>query len=86
MQLTLILVNEPIVTGEFEIHKMTFDEIVAAGIDINAAENRNVVRIDVTLVYEKMPIKTEIYWNGVNAVAEPVYVKSSNGTTRTPRS
>lgn len=82
MQLTLILVNEPIVTGEFEIHKMTFDEIVAAGIDINAAENRNVVRIDVTLVYEKMPIKTEIYWNGVNAVAEPVYVKSSNGTTR----
>ena len=81
-QLTLVLVNEPIVTGEFEIHKMTFDEIVAAGIDINAAENRNVVRIDVTLVYEKMPVQTVVYWNGVNAVAEPVYVKASNGTTR----
>ena len=82
IQITLVLVNEPIVTGEFEIHKMTFDEIVAAGIDINAAENRNVVRIDVTLIYEKMPVQTVVYWNGVKAVADPVYVKTSNGITR----
>ena len=81
-QLTLVLINEPIVTGEFEIHKMTFDEIVAAGIDINAAENRNVVRIDVTLVYEKVPIQTVVYWNGVTAKADPVYVKSPSGEAR----
>ena len=79
---SLVLVNEPIVTGEFEIHKMTFDEIVAAGIDINAAENRNVVRINVTLVYERVPINSVIYWNGHTAKAEPVYVKTSTGTTR----
>lgn len=58
---TLVLVNEPIVTAEFEIHKMTFDEIVAAGIDINAAENRNVVKINVTLHYEREPIHSVIY-------------------------
>lgn len=79
---TLVLINEPIVTGEFEIHRMTFDEIVAAGIDINAAENRNVVRIDVTLVYERVPIKSVIYWNGETAVADPIYVRSSSGVSR----
>ncbi len=78
----LVLVNEPIVTGEFEIHKMTFDEIVAAGIDIKAAENRNVVRIDVTLMYEKQPVKSTVYWNGVKAYAEPVYVNTNAGTRK----
>ena len=81
MELTLVLINEPIVTGEFEIHKMTFDEIVAAGIDINAAENRNVVKINVTLIYEAMPIKSQIIWNGREVKADPIYVKSSNGST-----
>ena len=79
---TLVLVNEPIVTGEFEIHKMTFDEIVAAGIDINAAENRNVVKINVTLVYEREPIHSVIYWNGKTAKSDPIYVKTSSGTRK----
>ena len=79
---TLVLVNEPIVTGEFEIHKMTFDEIVAAGIDINAAENRNVVKINVTLHYEREPIHSVIYWNGKTAKSDPIYVKTSSGTRK----
>ena len=79
---TLVLVNEPIVTGEFEIHKMIFDEIVAAGIDINAAENRNVVKINVTLVYEREPIHSVIYWNGKTAKSDPIYVKTSSGTRK----
>lgn len=79
---TLVLVNEPIVTGEFEIHKMTFDEIVAAGIDINAAENRNVVKINVTLVYEREPIHSVIYWNGKTAKSDPIYVKTPSGTRK----
>lgn len=79
---TLVLVNEPIVTGEFEIHKMTFDEIVATGIDINAAENRNVVKINVTLVYEREPIHSVIYWNGKTAKSDPIYVKTSSGTRK----
>ena len=79
---TLVLVNEPIVTGEFEIHKMTFDEIVAAGIDINAAENRNVAKINVTLVYEREPIHSVIYWNGKTAKSDPIYVKTSSGTRK----
>ena len=79
---TLVLVNEPIVTAEFEIHKMTFDEIVAAGIDINAAENRNVVKINVTLHYEREPIHSVIYWNGKTAKSDPIYVKTSSGTRK----
>ncbi len=76
---TLVLTNAPIVTGDFEIHKMSFDEIVAAGIDINAAENRNVVRLDVTLIYDYQPIDSVIYWNGKRVVANPIFVKSSSG-------
>ncbi len=79
----LTLVNEPIVTGEFEIHRMTFDEIVAAGIDINAAENRNVVRINVTLMYEKQPIKQSYYWNGSSICnPEPIYINTSSGSRK----
>ena len=76
---SLVLVNEPIVTGEFEIHQMTFDEIKAAGIDINAAENRNVVKINVTLMYEATPVQSELYWNGITVISEPIYVNSRNG-------
>lgn len=61
---------------------MTFDEIVAAGIDINAAENRNVVKINVTLVYEREPIHSVIYWNGKTAKSDPIYVKTSSGTRK----
>ncbi|MEE1154302.1 MAG: PKD domain-containing protein, partial [Acutalibacteraceae bacterium] len=78
----LTLVNQPIVTGEFEIHKMTLDEIKAAGIDINAAENRHVVKLNVTLVYEEKPINTTVYWNGSNTYYEPVYVNTSGGTRK----
>lgn len=82
VQVNLVLVNEPIVTGEFEIHRMTFDEIVAAGIDINAAENRHVVKINVTLYYESKPVKSTIYWNGVTVKSEPVYIKTDSGTRK----
>ena len=61
----ITLTEQPIVTGEFEIHKMSFTEIIAAGIDINAPENQSVVRINVRLNYQGTPVEDEIIWNGV---------------------
>ena len=79
---TLVLINEPIVTGEFEIHKMTFEEIKAAGIDINAAENRHVVKLNVRLYYDGKPKDSVVYVNKNGVVkSNPIYVKSG-GCTR----
>ncbi|MEE1153976.1 MAG: leucine-rich repeat protein, partial [Acutalibacteraceae bacterium] len=79
----LVLVKEPIVTGTYEIHKMTFEEIVAAGIDINAAENRNVLRFDVTLRYEDQPVFTAVYVNGNGMIIpEPIEIVDKYGEKR----
>lgn len=75
LDVTLVLVKEPIVTGEFEIKKMTLNEIEAAGIDIHAAENRNVVKVKVTLYYEEVPYITTFAWNGSQMFGyEPILI------------
>ncbi len=78
----LVLVKQPIVTGTFEIHKMTFEEIKAANIDINAAENRNVVKFEVRLNYSSQPIDAEFYWNGVDVFYEEKIVTNEKGEER----
>ena len=52
---TLTTVKEEIVTGEFEITRMTFDEIVAAGIDVYDPANRNVYSATVRVFYSSSP-------------------------------
>ncbi len=83
LDVTLVLVNEPIVTGEFEIKRMTLNEIEAAGIDIHAAENRNVVEVKVTVYYEEVQYITTFAWNGVCVCSpgnyEPIYIKRKDG-------
>ncbi len=83
LEVTLVLVNEPIVTGEFEIKRMTLNEIEAAGIDIHAAENRNVVEVKVTVYYEEVQYITTFAWNGVCVCSpgnyEPIYIKRKDG-------
>lgn len=46
------VVEQYIVSAEFEIKRMTLDEIVAAGIDITQPENQQIVQINVDLTYE----------------------------------
>lgn len=48
---TLVTVAEEIVTGNFEITRMTFEEIVAAGIDIYNPANQNVYSATVKVTY-----------------------------------
>ncbi|MDR1796741.1 MAG: leucine-rich repeat protein [Clostridiales Family XIII bacterium] len=52
-QVTLTLEKEPIVEGEFEIHKMTLEEILDAGIDVSDPENHYIAEITFYLFYEE---------------------------------
>ena len=57
---TLSTVKQDIVTGEFEITRMTFDEVVAAGIDVNDPANQNIYRAKVRVFYSGKPV--DIYY------------------------
>ena len=57
---TMTLVNKPLVEGSFEVERMTLEEIIAAGIDIDAAENQNYVEVHINLEYENMSISTSV--------------------------
>jgi len=48
---TLTTVEEELVTGNFEVTRMTFDEIVAAGIDVYDPANQNVYSATVRVTY-----------------------------------
>ncbi|MCD8053500.1 MAG: leucine-rich repeat protein [Lachnospiraceae bacterium] len=59
--LTITMTAQEIVSGEFEVNRMTLDEIVAAGFDVNDPANQNVVRVTLHLTYGSEPLDTEIY-------------------------
>ncbi len=50
---TLTTVEQELVTGEFEITRMTFDEIVAAGIDVHDPANQQIYSATVRVTYGK---------------------------------
>lgn len=58
-EITLTMVEQNIITGEFEVHEMTFEEIVASGIDIKDPANQQIYEVSVTLIYgeEKIPVR-----------------------------
>ncbi|MBR5474859.1 MAG: PKD domain-containing protein, partial [Lachnospiraceae bacterium] len=58
--ITMTLVNKPIVEGRFEIERMTLDEIIAAGIDPTDPVNQNYVQINLHLQYDNMDIDVSI--------------------------
>ncbi|MCQ4672836.1 leucine-rich repeat protein [Lactonifactor longoviformis] len=63
-ELTLTMVREPIVSGGFEVDRMTLDEIVAAGIDVTKPENQHVMQITIHLTYGKQPAELKVITNG----------------------
>ena len=56
---TLTLIKQEIVTGEFEVKRMTFDEIIAAGFDISKPENQNLYSVSLQITYgaSKVPLR-----------------------------
>ena len=75
---TLTTVEQEIVTGEFEITRMTFDEIVAAGIDVNDPANQNVYTATVRVYYGgSAPFTVSYIRNDDEIISSEI--KDSNG-------
>ena len=73
---TMTMVHHVLVEGSFEINRMTFEEILAAGIDVTAPENQYFVEITVYLRYRDSVLKTPIRFNVSTGEqhADPIYV------------
>ena len=48
---TMTIIEQEIVTGKFEVTRMTFSEIKAAGIDVYSPANQNVYKVEVQIKY-----------------------------------
>ena len=49
--ITATIIEQEIVTGEFEVTRMTFSEIQAAGIDVYSPANQNVYKVNATIKF-----------------------------------
>ncbi|MBR7032929.1 MAG: leucine-rich repeat protein, partial [Clostridia bacterium] len=75
---TLILVEEELVTGEFEITRMNLDEIIAAGIDVYDPANQQIYRVNVRVVYGGAPLNISYQRNNYTILS--YCITDSNGT------
>ena len=64
----LIMVNQPIVTGEFEVKRMTLEEIREAKIDPTNPANQNCARVLLQLTYGEQKIDVNYVYNGNGTV------------------
>ena len=81
---TMTLVHHTMIEGQFEITRMTFDEIVAAGIDVSKPENQYIVHVNVALTYGEQTINTSFKYNETTGqtIAKPTIVNTSDGQKR----
>lgn len=78
----IVLTKDSIVTGEFEVNRMTLQEIKDAGIDVNAPENQHVFKINVQLSYGIKSENVELYLNSlgfINPTATVIYGEAGDG-------
>jgi fibronectin type 3 domain-containing protein len=72
-----------LVVGQLTVTRMTLDEIVAAGIDINAPENQFVYKFEVHLAFNNTPLPAPaMIINGDGDIEEggaPIYFTDSDG-------
>ena len=59
-EITLTMIKEELVTGTFEVTRMTFNEIVDAGIDVYDPANQNVYSVEVTVDMVKKKFQLSI--------------------------
>ncbi|MCR5552940.1 MAG: PKD domain-containing protein, partial [Oscillospiraceae bacterium] len=75
---TLILVEEDLVTGEFEITRMDLDEIVAAGIDVYDPANQNIYQVQVRVIYGGSPLTIRYQRNDSQVLSYSITDSSGN--------
>ena len=61
--IALRLIRYPMLEGSFEVTRMTFEEIEAAGIDLSDSENQHMLQVNVHLTYGKEEINTSFLYN-----------------------
>ena len=61
--ISMTMVRHTLIEGEFEINRMTFDEIEAAGINVHDPENQNIAKIDVHLTYSDEVVNLSFNYN-----------------------
>ena len=57
------LVEQPLVEGYFQVERMTFDEIKAAGIDLTSADSSYWVNVKIKVKYGKEPVAVNVRYN-----------------------
>ncbi|MBX9035114.1 PKD domain-containing protein, partial [Gordonibacter massiliensis] len=75
---SLTLIRRVMIEGQFEITRMTFEEIVAAGIDVSKPENQYFVQVNMHLVYGDRYVETSFIYNELTGVGfgEPTIVST----------
>jgi len=63
VQLSMTMVHRPLIEGEFSVTRMTFDEIVAAGIDPYDPANQHIFHVDIKFMYDDIPITIPAIYN-----------------------
>jgi fibronectin type 3 domain-containing protein len=79
--ISLTLVQHTMIEASFDIHRMTFDEIVAAGIDISDPANQLIVEYRVHLYYGEKQVDVEFPYNpngpnppGTSVIVDDAYI------------
>lgn len=77
----MTLVHQPLIEGVFEVNRMTFDEIVAAGIDVSKPENQHIVSVGVKLTYGSAEQETSFIFNMTTkeALGDLTYDRDNDG-------
>ena len=78
----LTLVKQDIVSGSFNVREMTFEEIAAAGLDVNDPANQQVYRATVTLRYGNSEVPISYIRNNERILSYTV--SDSGGIINTP--
>ena len=79
--LTMTLVRHTMIEGEFDIRRMSFEEIIAAGIDPSKPENQYIANISVTLTFGVETVTTSFTYNPATGqgTARPFITPSTPG-------
>lgn len=82
--ISMTLIHHVMIEGQFEIERMTFEEIIAAGIDVSKPENQYIVNINVALTYGKDTVETSFQYNQTTGqtISKPTIVTTSDGGKR----
>ncbi len=82
----LVMVKQQLIEGQFEVERMTFEEMVSAGIDVTNPENQNVIKVNVTAQYTSEITDTTLVYNPNtgkfmnDSELDYIEIKDENGT------